>query len=384
MSISKYALEVTDFANQPYISIRRLLTDVRSKLQSGNIASLQLANLAKSRTQWAAEGGGDIIPPYIPITGAMSQGVSKAASEQNDLHKHGTEVYECVKASLITCMGPIISLDIQENTENAFIDEYLGDILDKLAVKYNRPSDALLSATVQSLVLWNTSISFSANVSNFKRTLAFLVSQDTCTGKGDQVRLCFDFYNNGGSPFTQIIIAFKMLHHTTDWANPVAPATAPTLNVLHTYVSTNRMIYPESAASAGYSASGMTFHTAAAQPALDSELEVLKKKIDSLTDLLASAGGGSKNNNGKKASTKIDFAWIRKQTPPAGWVLGFGQTGTPRKYCYACGYVDHNGWQCWTQHNDRNATKAMKAASSDSVTLPGGDKKPVLPSTAHK
>ena len=81
---------------------------------------------------------------------------------------------------------------------------------------------------------------------------------------------------------------------------------------------------------------------------------------------------------------KLDRTWVTAQKEPAGWVMGAGQTGTPRKYCYKCGYDQHHGWMCWGMHNLAEFTIEMKKATSDSTTLLGSNKKPISPSIFKK
>ena len=247
-----------EFPNHPHILIRPLITAAINALSAGNRADIDLTQAALSTLDWRAANPtlGNIprlFPAYIPITANMTPAESKAAEATNELHIHCHDIIEAIKLAI----GIIIAADIMDNFEIGFRLESLGDIMDKLKARYNRPSDALLAHTATNLTLWNFAVPYTTNISVFKRALAFLNAHDTLTCRGDQIRAFQILLANAGFPFTEILLDFKKLHPNNDWANT---ATGHSLTTLYRHVDDNVGIFALNAATSGnsgYSSFGM-------------------------------------------------------------------------------------------------------------------------------
>ena len=379
---TEFDLGLDGFQANPYYLIKTLVMKIKALLYAFNCGGYDLSDLAISTAAWAIlhPGGQLRCPPYIPVTAGMTSPQSKAATENNIIHTAIMRAQEGVKGSLIKTIGETLANDIMDNPDVGLRLEPLGDIIEKLVNLFDRPSPAFLGATVANLSVYDKSVSLLVNFSNFKRKLAFLVSHKRLTGSGDAITHIYDLMESAGNPYTSILLDWKKLHTDLNWAD----RAGGTYNLadFYTFFNTQVLAYPASAHS-NFSVSGMSYHTASTAPILDKDLASLHAKIQSLTDKIANfstSGGGSKH----PYVPKLDRTWVTAQKEPAGWVMGAGQTGTHRKYCYKCGYDQHHGWMCWGMHNLAEFTIEMKKATSDSTTLLGSNKKPISPSILKK
>jgi hypothetical protein len=374
--MSEFDLDMDHFQENPHIMIKSLKRAILDKLDSFSCGGFQASNMAKSGAQLAAENPGGpaplLLPAYITITQQMTTPQSKAATESNLIHTALTRACAGVKAAFIKTVGKVIIDNLLEDAEAGTRSETLGDLVFKCVKQLDTPSSELLNATVANISTYDSTHTVLENFSSFKRRIAFCVSHDRLTARGDQVAVLYDLCTNAGFPLIQILLDWRKLHADNTWANQSAGGFS--LLPFYNYVQAQILLYPATTATAGYTAVGMSFHTASATTKLDADMATLQAKIQSLTDQLAKSGGMSTNTK----LPPIDSVWIAAQKEPANFVKGL------RRYCYKDGYDTHHGYKCWGMHHLKEYTNAMKAAQNDSVVLNGTNRKPTPPSTKNK
>lgn len=238
-------LGVPDFHQHPDLLISVLLAAILDALQAHNCGGYNLTDFFFSDIEWAARHPGVVAPnrcpPYTVITAAMTSQASKAAEELNRVHNLIHGAVEAIKAALIMVLGTILAYDIMDNPVDGFRNESIGNIIAKLKVKFDNPSDATIRQMVAAINIWNPQLTYIENISLFKRRLAFLISKGQISGIGDQVAALYALLSNAGPPYHLILLDFKKLNPGIAWATT---ATGSTLVPCYTYVDAQINVYP--------------------------------------------------------------------------------------------------------------------------------------------